>query len=64
MFWTQGDNLSFQKQLSGPLGNGKEPIFVTLFFPEYVSDQAVRLAFSSFEKSGFCLLTDMNLSDI
>ena len=56
--------LSSQKQRSGPLGNGKEPIFMTMFFPEYISDQAVRLALSTFEKSSFCLLADMNLSDI
>ena len=37
--------LSSQKQRSGPLENGSKPIVVTLFLPEYVSDQAVRLAF-------------------
>ena len=37
---------------------------MTIFFPEYISDQAVRLALSTFEKSSFCLLADMNLSDI
>ena len=33
---------------SGPLRNGKEPIFATLFLPERISDKAVRLAFSNF----------------
>ena len=43
-----GDNeaiLSFQKRRSDPLENVKELIFVTLFLPEKVSDQEVRLAF-------------------
>ena len=39
--------LSFYKRV-GPLRNGREPIFVTIFLPEFVSDQAVRLAFSNF----------------
>ena len=39
--------LSFHKRV-GPLRNGREPIFVTVFLPELVSDQAVRLAFSNF----------------
>ena len=39
--------LSFYKRV-GPLRNGREPIFVTVFLPELVSDQAVRLAFSNF----------------
>ena len=39
--------LSFHKRV-GPLRNGREPIFVTVFLPEFVSDQAVRLAFSNF----------------
>ena len=39
--------LSFHKRV-GPLRNGREPIFVTIFLPEFVSDQAVRLAFSNF----------------
>ena len=39
--------LSFHKRI-GLLRNGREPTFVTLFLPEFVSDQAVRLAFSSF----------------
>ena len=30
----------------GPLRNGREPIFVTILFPEFISDQAVRLALS------------------
>ena len=42
--------LSFQKWQSGPLMNGKEPIFVAFFHREYVSDQAVRLTFSNFGK--------------
>ena len=36
---------------------------MTLFLPEYVSDQAVRLAFSNFGKGGVCLLADINLTD-
>ena len=39
--------LSFYKRV-GPFRNGREPIFVTIFLPEFVSDQAVRLAFSNF----------------
>ena len=39
--------LSFHKRI-GPLRNGREPTFVTLFLPEFVSDQAVKLAFSKF----------------
>ena len=39
--------LSFYKRV-GPLRNGREPIFVTVFLPELVSDQAVRVAFSNF----------------
>ena len=39
--------LSFHKRV-GPLRNGREPNFVTVFLPEFVSDQAVRLAFSNF----------------
>ena len=39
--------LSFDKRV-GPFRNGREPIFVTIFLPEFVSDQAVRLAFSNF----------------
>ena len=39
--------LSFHKRV-GPLRNGREPIFVTIFLPEFISDQAVRLAFSNF----------------
>ena len=33
----------------GPLRNGRQPIFATIFLPEFISDQAVRLAFSNFE---------------
>ena len=39
--------LNFQKRV-GPLRNGKEPILNTIFLPELISDQAVRLTFSSF----------------
>ena len=39
--------LNFHKQV-GPLRNGREPIFVTILRPEFISDQAVRLAFSNF----------------
>ena len=39
--------LSFYKRV-GPFRSGREPIFVTVFLPEFVSDQAVRLAFSNF----------------
>ena len=39
--------LSFHKRI-GPLRNGREPTFLTLFLPELVSDQAVKLAFSKF----------------
>ena len=40
--------LNFRK-LVGPLNNGREPIFVAILLPEFISDQAVRLAFSNFE---------------
>ena len=40
-------SLYFHKRV-GPLRNGREPISVTIFLPEYISDQAVRLAFSNF----------------
>ena len=56
--------ISFQKRQSGLLGNGKELNFVTLFLPEYVSDQAVRLAFSNFGKGSLCILAVINLTDI
>ena len=39
--------LNFHKRV-GPLRNGREPIFVTIFLPEFISDQAVKLAFSEF----------------
>ena len=42
--------LSSQKQRFVLSRNGKEPVFVILLLPEYVSDQAVRLAFSNFGK--------------
>ena len=38
--------LNFHKRV-GPLRNGREPIFVTILLPEFISDQAVRLAFSN-----------------
>ena len=41
--------LSFCKQIE-PLINGKEPIFVTINLPEYISDQAARIAFPHFGK--------------
>ena len=37
----------FHKSI-GPLRNGKEPTFVTIYLPEFISDQAVKLAFSNF----------------
>ena len=40
-------SLNFHKRV-GPLRNEREPIFVTILFPEFISDQAVRLAFSNF----------------
>ena len=39
--------LNFWK-LVGPLRSGKEPILVTIFLPEVISNQAVRLAFFNF----------------
>ena len=39
--------LNFHKRV-GHLRNGREPIFVTIFLPEYIRDQAVRLPFSNF----------------
>ena len=39
--------LNYHKRF-GPLRNGREPIFVTILLPEFISDQAVRLAFSNF----------------
>ena len=56
--------LSLQKRRSGPLRNEKEPISVTLFLPEYISDQPVRLPFSKFGKGSICLLADINLTGI
>ena len=41
--------LNFRKRV-GPLRNGKEPILVTIFLPELITDQAVRLAFSNFRE--------------
>ena len=40
-------SLNFRKRVR-PLRNGREPIFVTILLPEFISDQAVRLAFSNF----------------
>ena len=44
-------SLNFHKRV-GPFRNGREPIFVTILLPEFISnqavDQAVRLAFSNF----------------
>ena len=37
--------LSFRKRI-GPLRNGRETIFVAILLPEFISDQAVRLAVS------------------
>ena len=42
--------LNFRKRV-GPLRNGKEPILVTIFLPELIRDQAVRLAFSNFREA-------------
>ena len=39
--------LNFRRRF-GLLRNGKEPIFVTIYLPEHISDQAVSLAFSNF----------------
>ena len=39
--------LNFRKR-TGPLRNGRKPIFVTILLPEFISDQVVRLAFSNF----------------
>ena len=39
--------LNFHKRV-GPLRNERKPIFVTILLPEFISDQAVRLAFSNF----------------
>ena len=39
--------LNFCKRI-GPIINGREPIFVTISLPEFISDQAVGLAFPKF----------------
>ena len=39
--------LNFRKRI-GPLRNGREPIFVTILLPEFISDQTVKLALSNF----------------
>ena len=39
--------LNFRKRV-GPLRDWREPIFVTIFLPEFISDQAVRPASSNF----------------
>ena len=41
--------LNFRKR-TGPLRNGRKPIFVTILLPEFISDQVVRLAFSNFRE--------------
>ena len=41
--------LNFWKRV-GPLENRKEPILVTIFLPEFISDQAVKLGFSNFRE--------------
>ena len=40
---------AFRKRI-GPLRNGRESIFVTILLPEFISDQAVRFAFSNFRE--------------
>ena len=60
-------SLSFRKGV-GPLRNGKEPILVTIFLPEIISDQAVRLPFPNFREVvsvlfALCLKTDMYLTE-
>ena len=42
--------LNFRKRV-GPLRNGNEPILVTIFLPELIRDQAVRLVFSNFREA-------------
>ena len=39
--------LNFRRRF-GLLRNGRKPIFVTIYLPEHISDQAVSLAFSNF----------------
>ena len=46
-FWRYRHCLNFHKRV-GPLRNGREPIFVNILLPEFISDQEVRLAFSNF----------------
>ena len=41
--------LNFCKRI-GPLRDGRESIFVIIFLFEFISDQAVRLAFSNFRE--------------
>ena len=60
-------HLNFRKRV-GPLRNGNEPILVTIFLPELISDQAVRLAFSNFREVvsvflAMCLKADMYLTE-
>ena len=38
---------NFRKRI-GPLRNGREPIFLTILLPEFISDQALRFTFSNF----------------
>ena len=41
--------LNLRKRI-GPLRNGRKPIFVTILLPEFISNQVVRLALSSFRE--------------
>ena len=59
--WRLGDNSQFPETVVWSSWKWKGAYFVALFFPEYVRDQAVKLAFSSFGKSSFCLLKHFNL---
>ena len=58
--------LNFRKRV-GPLRNGKEPVLITIFLPELISDQAVRLPFSNFRVVvcvlALCLKADMDLTE-
>ena len=58
--------LNFRKRV-GPLRNGKEPVLITIFLPELISDQAVRLPFSNFRVVvcvlALCFKADMDLTE-
>ena len=55
--------LNFRKR-TGPLRNGRKPIFVTILLPEFISDQAVRLALSpTLERQCLYSKVDTNLID-